>query len=303
MHNIAPPNSFVRLTGYLFFAFLVAASPMRLAVSAVTITGSPPKTATVGHAWSFTPTVAGAAGKPLNFWIQNRPGWAGFNAATGLLNGTPKAADVGTDANIIINVTNGTGWVPLHAFSIVVSQAGAPPPTISGTPATSVVAGHAYAFKPTATAAAGKTLQFSMANKPAWASFSASTGALAGTPAAASVGTYAGIVISASDGTTKVALPAFAITVTQVGEKSATLSWDAPTKNMDGSALTNLAGYRIFYGTSRNSLTQSITISSVGMTMYVISNLSPGTTYYFAIMAYNTAGVQSNLSTIVSKSV
>jgi Fibronectin type III domain len=212
MHNIAPPNSFVRLTGYLFFAFLVAASPMRLAVSAVTI-------------------------------------------------------------------------------------------TISGTPAKSVVAGQAYAFKPTATAAAGKILQFSIANKPAWARFSASTGALAGTPAAASVGTYLGIVISASDGTTKVALPAFAITVTQIGVKSATLSWDAPTQNVDGSALTNLAGYRIFYGTSRNSLTQSITISSVGVLTYVISNLSSGSTYYFAIKAYNTAGVQSTLSTTVSKSM
>jgi hypothetical protein len=226
MHNIAPPNSFVRLTAYLIFAFLVAASPIGLAVSAVTITGSPPKTTTVG-----------------------------------------------------------------------------PPPTISGTPAKSVVAAHAYAFKPTATVAAGKTLRFSIANKPPWATFSASTGALAGTPAAASVGTYSGIVIGASDGTTKAALPAFTITVTQIGEKSATLSWVAPTQNTDGSALTDLAGYRIVYGTSRNLLTQSITVNSVGITAYVISNLSPGSTYYFAIKAYNTAGGQSNLSTIVSKSV
>lgn len=301
MHITASPTLFVRLTGYLFFALLVAAAPIRLAVSAVTITGTPAKTAAVGDLYSFTPTVNGAAGKPLQFSILNRPSWARFNVATGYLSGTPKAVDEGTDKGITIKVTNGSGWVPLPAFSIVVSAA-VSQPTIGGTPAKSVVAGDRYAFKPTATAPAGKTLHFTIANKPTWASFSTSTGALTGTPTAANVGHYPGIVIGASDGSNKVALPAFAIAVTQIGDKSATLSWDAPTKNADGSALTNLAGYRIFYGTSRTSLTHSITINSVGITAYVISNLNAGT-YYFAIKSYNTAGVQSNMSAIVSKAV
>lgn len=301
MHTIASPNLFVRLTGYLFFALLVATAPIRLAVSAVTIAGGAANTATVGQLYSFTPTVNGAAGKPLQFSIQNRPSWASFNAVTGYLSGTPKAADAGTDKGVTINVTNGSGWVSLPAFSILVSTATSEP-TIGGTPAKSVVAGQKYVFKPTVTAPSGKTLQFTIVNKPTWGSFSTSTGDLTGTPTAANVGHYPGIVIGVSDGTNQVALPAFAIAVTQVGEKSATLSWEAPTKNADGSALTNLAGYRIFYGTSRTSLTQSITISSVGITAYVISNLNAGT-YYFAIKSYNTAGVQSNLSGIVSKTV
>jgi ABC-type glycerol-3-phosphate transport system substrate-binding protein len=31
---------------------------------------------------------------------------------------------------------------------------------------------------------------------------------------------------------------------------SATLTWDAPTTNVDGTPLTDLAGYKVYYGTS-----------------------------------------------------
>jgi hypothetical protein len=94
-------------------------------------------------------------------------------------------------------------------------------------------------------------------------------------------------------------LPAFVITVTQIGTKSATLSWKAPTTNSNGSALTNLAGYRIVWGTSAAAMTHIITIDSVGVTTHVVTNLGSGT-YYFAIMAFTSAGVQSKLSNVVS---
>lgn len=86
-------------------------------------------------------------------------------------------------------------------------------PTISGTPVTSVVAGNAYRFTPTASDQQTTRLTFSIANKPAWASFSSSTGTLSGTPTAAQAGSYGNIVISVSDGALKSSLPAFGITV------------------------------------------------------------------------------------------
>jgi hypothetical protein len=82
-----------------------------------------------------------------------------------------------------------------------------------------------------------------------------------------------------------------------VGEM--TLSWDAPDENTDGSALTNLAGYRIYYGASADDLRQVIDIPGVGMTTYVIDDLATGT-YYFSIRAYNAQGAESALSNIVS---
>src|SRR5437868_2115164 len=87
-------------------------------------------------------------------------------------------------------------------------------PTISGTPSTSVVAGQSYAFTPTTTNPGGMTLTFSIINQPSWATFSSGTGELSGTPATTDVGTYANIEISVSDGTSKVALPAFSLAVT-----------------------------------------------------------------------------------------
>jgi hypothetical protein len=89
------------------------------------------------------------------------------------------------------------------------------PPTISGVPPTSVAAGSAYSFVPLASDPDRRqSLRFSISNKPAWASFSAWTGRLSGTPTAAHTGTTSGIVIRVSDGRLSTALPAFSITVT-----------------------------------------------------------------------------------------
>jgi hypothetical protein len=84
--------------------------------------------------------------------------------------------------------------------------------------------------------------------------------------------------------------------------ESITLSWAAPTENTDGSALTNLAGFDIYYGTSAASLTQKISINSVGLLTYVVENLSSGT-WFFEVVAVNSAGVQSGPSSLVSVSI
>ena len=81
--------------------------------------------------------------------------------------------------------------------------------------------------------------------------------------------------------------------MTQASPGAATLSWTPPTQNTDGSALTNLAGYRIHYGTSATTLTQSIQIANPGLTTYVIEDLSPGT-YYFAVRAFTSNGGESD---------
>ncbi|MFO7304801.1 MAG: putative Ig domain-containing protein [Gammaproteobacteria bacterium] len=176
------------------------------------------------------------------------------------------------------------------------------PPTISGTPATSVAVGEMYRFQPTASDPNGDRLTFSITNRPSWASFDTSTGLLTGQPTLAHVGTYSNIVISVSDGTSRVQLPPFSISVVQSSSGTATLSWTPPTRNTDGTPLTNLAGYRIYYGTSANALTRQIQVANPGLSTYVISDLSRGT-WYFAVRAYNTAGVESDSSNVVSKTI
>ncbi len=81
---------------------------------------------------------------------------------------------------------------------------------------------------------------------------------------------------------------------------SASLDWAAPTTNTNGSALTNLGGYKIYYGTSSSRLSSTITISNPGLLTYVVEGLPIGTTYYFAIVAVTTGGVESADSAVVS---
>lgn len=84
--------------------------------------------------------------------------------------------------------------------------------------------------------------------------------------------------------------------------KSATLSWTAPTQNSDGSALTDLSGYYIYYGTSATSLTNMVNISSPSTLSYVVTNLSSGT-WYFAVSAYTSNGSVSPMSNVGSKTI
>jgi hypothetical protein len=86
------------------------------------------------------------------------------------------------------------------------------------------------------------------------------------------------------------------------GPGTATLSWEAPTTTTSGGALNDLAGYRIYYGLKAEDLTQTVQLAGVGLQTYMIENLGQGT-WYFAIKAVTTGGVESALSNIVSKTI
>jgi hypothetical protein len=178
---------------------------------------------------------------------------------------------------------------------------------IKGSPGTTATVGQAYSFQPTvastAGAAVGSTMKFSIANPPAWGKFDPTSGKLTGTPNATQVGTYPNIAISVVSGATTAALPAFSIVVTDSNsQNNVTLSWQAPTDNADGTALVDLKGYKVHYGASSKSYSSTIQVSNPGLTTYVVENLVAGK-YYFAVTAYNSAGVESSLSPEVSTQV
>ena len=75
-----------------------------------------------------------------------------------------------------------------------------------------------------------------------------------------------------------------------------------PTENTDGSVLTNLAGYTVYYGTSPSNLTQSVKITNPGLTAYTLSNLPAGT-WYFAVTSYSSTGIESTRSGVVSTTI
>lgn len=92
----------------------------------------------------------------------------------------------------------------------------------------------------------------------------------------------------------------FGIVCNWPGVNKAALAWIAPTTNTDGSALTDLSGYRIQYGTSAADLSTSAYQQTLA-TSWTSPDLAPGI-WFFGVRAFNTLGLESPLSNIVSKS-
>lgn len=83
---------------------------------------------------------------------------------------------------------------------------------------------------------------------------------------------------------------------------TAVVRWTAPTQNTNGSPLTNLGSFRVLYGTSASTLTQSVTVSDVTARQTTITALTPGT-WYFAVRARTTNNLESGDSSVASKVV
>ncbi len=220
------------------------------------------------------------------------------------MSGTPTSQNVGTFSGIVITVSDGKAECFAHGVRDH-RQRGREPRADdlrhAARPAST--AGTAYNFQPTGADADGDTLTYTIQNKPTWATFNGSTGRLSGTPTTAAAGVYSAIVISVTDTKDTVSLPAFSITVTApTTNGSATLSWTPPTQNTDGSAISNLAGFRIQYGTSANALTQTIEVNNPGLATYVVSGLSSGN-WFFSVRAYDSGGAESANSNVVSKTI
>ncbi len=79
----------------------------------------------------------------------------------------------------------------------------------------------------------------------------------------------------------------------------ATLTWDPPRTNADGTPLTDLAGFKVYYGTSSRNYTSSLDVGNV--TTRTVTNLADGPTYYFAVTAYDAMRNESSLSNEVIK--
>ncbi|MGB5247381.1 MAG: putative Ig domain-containing protein, partial [Woeseia sp.] len=185
--------------------------------SAPTISGTPATTVSVGATYNFLPSASDTDGDALTFSISGKPAWAAFNSSTGRLRGVPQEADAGSYQGIVISVSDGLETASLPAFTLTVRAiAGNTPPTISGNPATEAQVGQAYLFQPSAADVDGDQLSFSISNRPAWASFDAATGALSGTPSAASVRVWPNIVITVSDGEDTASLAAFTFNVSDI---------------------------------------------------------------------------------------
>jgi autotransporter-associated beta strand protein len=280
------------------------------------ISGIPALSINQGVAYSFTPSVSDTDSVVFLFSIANQPAWATFDPITGTLSGTPTNANVGTTAGIVITVSDGTTSTSLPAFNVTVINVN-DAPVISGAPATSVNQDVAYSFIPTASDVdVDDVLTFSITNKPTWASFNPTTGALTGTPTNTDVGVTNGIVISVSDGTLSASLPAFDLTVVNVNEAPVISGTPATSVDQDVAysftptatdadvgdvltfSITNKPTWASFNPTT-GALTGTPTNVDVGVTNGIVISVSDGT-LSASLPAFNLTVVNVNEAPIIS---
>jgi len=84
---------------------------------------------------------------------------------------------------------------------------------------------------------------------------------------------------------------------TSTGENFIHLSWTAPLEREDNQpiSLSEIAGYKVYYGTEKNAYPHSIDIADGAANGHTIENLSSGI-YYLTLTTYDTAGRESKPS-------
>ncbi len=179
---------------------------------APSISGLPTLSLAENMPYSFIPVATDADQDSLRFSITNKPNWADFDVATGALTGTPSFTDSGEYSAIVVSVSDGVISVSLPSFNIEVSNTNRAP-SISGLPAQTVVENTVYLFIPTASDPDGDNLIFTVTNKPSWADFDPTTGALTGLAIYLEDGGLLLTQISVSDGAGEVDLADFFIQV------------------------------------------------------------------------------------------
>ena len=157
-------------------------------------------TADEGQAYTYTFTATDADGDALTRAATTIPTWLTFDAATGVLSGTPADTDVGNH-DVTLTVTDGEA-TETQSFTIVVTAAPDQiAPTFTSSPVTTGNVGDAYSYTATAEDGNFDALEFSQVTVPVWALFDAASATLSGTPDAE--GSY-DVQILVSDGTDSV---------------------------------------------------------------------------------------------------
>lgn len=139
-----------------------------------------------------------------------------------------------------------------------------------------------------------------IAGLPNWLSFDPSSEELHGSPANEETGINDSVVLDTVDELGRSQSHQLTIEVAAISGFTAEFSWWAPTQRTDDSALTNLAGFKIYAGRNQHDMEEWVTIPNPSIDRHTIENLGSGT-WWFALSAYDSAGAESEKSAAVSR--
>jgi len=93
-----------------------------------------------------------------------------------------------------------------------------------------------------------------------------------------------------------------ALSEPEVGDGTATLSWNPPTQTVDGAPFEGISRYRIDYGRDPRVLERTVEIDNPSITSYVVDNLPAGQ-WHFRLTAFDSEGNQSLATEVGSKTI
>lgn len=253
-----------------------------------------------------TLNISNTGGGALSWSVSNNAMWVSHSPTSGTGNG-------------VVTISVATGSLTAGTYNGVVTLS-APGATSVTVPVTfTVTAASTLTLSPSSlsyaatqgaanpanqnialTNAAG-TLNWTVSDDASWLAVSPASGSGSSTlitsvnTAGLAAGTYNGtITVSAAGATSKIV--AITLTVSAPATSSATLTWNAVTAS-------DLAGYKIYRATTSGGYGAPIATVQGNVTTYIASGLQSGTTYFFVVTSYDTAGNESSFSNEVSKSI
>jgi hypothetical protein len=108
--------------------------------------------------------------------------------------------------------------------------------------------------------------------------------------------------MTAGAGTINMQAAALSQAAALVPPGSAILTWQPPALNTDGSPVSDLAAFKVYWGTTQGTYSQSTKIANAAARTYTVSGLAKGT-WYFVVTALNAQGIESPYSNVWSKTV
>ncbi len=170
---------------------------------------TPPATATVGTAYTYTFAASGNPAPTFRVASGTLPAGMSLNTTTGVLSGTPTAAG---PATFTVTATNGVSPDAVTpSLTITVNPAQTAPVFTASTPPATATVGTAYTYAFAASGNPAPTFRVSSGTLPAGLSLNTTTGVLSGTPTAAGPATF---TVTATNGVSPDAVtPSITITV------------------------------------------------------------------------------------------